>query len=277
MSQDEWTDEENALIVADYFAMLADDIAGRPYNKAAHRRALRSRLNGRTEAAIEFKHRNISAVLRDLGETWIPGYFPAANYQASLIRAVLNWLDQHEDWLELTPAVPLHVREEGLWIGPPPSLSNQPPVEPRSLLTHEPHFAHIVDVAARDERNRKLGRAGEELVLQHEWTSLRSAGRADLARKVRWVAKEDGDGLGYDIESFTPEGHSRLIEVKTTNGAERTPFMITRNELAVARERKAEWRLVRVSDFRRTPKAFELVPPLDAHVSLEPTSFRARF
>ena len=34
MSNGPWTDEENDLVVADYFAMLADDIAGQPYNKA---------------------------------------------------------------------------------------------------------------------------------------------------------------------------------------------------------------------------------------------------
>jgi len=30
MSSEAWTDEENDLIVADYFAMLANDIARRP-------------------------------------------------------------------------------------------------------------------------------------------------------------------------------------------------------------------------------------------------------
>lgn len=35
-----WTDQENDLIVADYFVMLADDVCGRPYNKAEHRRGL---------------------------------------------------------------------------------------------------------------------------------------------------------------------------------------------------------------------------------------------
>ena len=34
MSNGPWTDEENDLIVADYFAMLADDISGRRYSKA---------------------------------------------------------------------------------------------------------------------------------------------------------------------------------------------------------------------------------------------------
>jgi Protein NO VEIN, C-terminal len=91
------------------------------------------------------------------------------------------------------------------------------------------------------------------------------------------VSKEDGDGLGYDIASFAPDGRPRLIEVKTTNGWERTPFQITRNELAAAEENRAEWCLFRLWSFSRKPKAFELYPPLDAHVSLTATMFQASF
>lgn len=138
-------------------------------------------------------------------------------------------------------------------------------------------IARKSDVAGRDERNRVLGRAGEERVLAYERSVLRSAGRDDLARKVRWVSEEDGDGAGYDIASFERDGRSRLIEVKTTNGWDRTPFHITRNELAVAEERRAEWCLFRLWNFSREPKAFELRPPLDAHVSLTATSYRASF
>lgn len=36
----DWSDAENDAIVDDYFSMLADDVAGRPYNKAEHNRAL---------------------------------------------------------------------------------------------------------------------------------------------------------------------------------------------------------------------------------------------
>ena len=69
----------------------------------------------------------------------------------------------------------------------------------------------------------------------------------------------------------------RLIEVKTTNGWERTPFHITRNELAVADERRSEWRLFRLWNFSREPRAFELYPPLNAHVTLTATAFVAGF
>ena len=89
--------------------------------------------------------------------------------------------------------------------------------------------------------------------------------------------RQDGDGAGYDIASFGPDGRARLIEVKTTNGWERTPFHITRNELAVAEERRSEWRLFRLCNFSREQKAFELHPPLDAHVSLTATTFQASF
>jgi len=277
MSNGPWSDEENDLIVADYFAMLADDVAGGTYSKAEHRRALIPLLNERSEGSIEFKHQNISAVLKGLGEIWIPGYKPAFNFQMSLVEAVARWLASHPAWFARSPAVQSSqglAEAAPIWTGPPPTLSNQPPPQELEQMLH---VARKFDVAGRDERNRALGRAGEELVLVNERTSLRMAGRDDLARKVRWVSQEDGDGAGYDIESFDADGRSRLIEVKTTNGWERTPFHITRNELAVADERRAEWRLFRLWNFSREPKAFELHPPLGAHVSLTATTFQASF
>src|SRR5262245_58490218 len=90
-------------------------------------------------------------------------------------------------------------------------------------------IARKYNVAERDARNRELGRAGEERVLSHERASLLAAGRADLAESIRWVSHLDGDRAGYDIKSFDIDGGNRLIEVKTTNGWERTPFYITRN------------------------------------------------
>ena len=276
MSNGPWTDSENDLIVADYFAMLADDIAGRPYNKAEHNRDLQTRID-RNRSSIEFKHQNISAVLKGLGEDWIPGYKPAFNFQMTLVDAVTGWLALNPAWLGrqagVRPAGGLREATQ-IWIGPPPTMSNQPPPQELDQMLN---IAQKFDVAGRDERNRALGRAGEERVLTHERAALKSAGRDDLARRVRWVSEEDGDGAGYDIASFAPDGRPRLIEVKTTNGWERTPFHISRNELAVAEERRSEWRLFRLWNFSREPKAFELHPPLDAHVSLTATAFQASF
>ncbi|WP_282127577.1 DUF3883 domain-containing protein [Roseobacter litoralis] len=275
MSNGPWTDAENDLIVADYFAMLAADFAGQSYSKVAHNRDLQVQID-RNRSSIEFKHQNISAVLRALGEDWIPGYKPAQNYQGTLEEAVARWLELNPGWLSRIPDRPaMGLREAAqLWIGPPPTLSNQlPPAELEQTIATARKF----DVAERDERNRALGRAGEERALAHEKAVLAGSGRSDLASKVRWVSEEDGDGAGYDIASYAPGGRPRLIEMKTTNGWERTPFNISRNELAVADERRADWCLMRLYHFAREPKAFELRPPLDAHVSLTATSFQASF
>ena len=275
----DWTDEQNDAIVEDYFAMLADDIAGASYNKAEHNRRLQAVI-GRQRGSIEFKHQNISAVLKGLGEDWIAGYKPAFNYQISLAEAVVRWFARHPEWLSTVTRTfrrenAFGLRESSaLWIGPPPTHSNAPPPDELLQMTA---LARKFDVAGRDERNRTLGRAGEELVLAHEHTMLRAAGRTDLAEQIRWVSDLDGDGAGYDIQSFERDGSPRLIEVKTTNGWDRTPFYISRNELEVADARRDQWRLLRLWNFAREPKAFELRPPLDAHVSLIATSFQAIF
>ena len=231
----------------------------------------------RSPTSIEFKHQNVSAVLKAFGETWIPGYKPAFNFQGSLLDAVAKWLAQNP---RRSGMVEQSLRQRALnergqlWIGPPPTLSNQPPPEELDQILH---IARKFDVAGRDERNHALGMLGEELVLLHERSTLAALGRKDLAKRVRWTSQEDGDGAGFDIASFLPDGRDRLIEVKTTNGWERTPFLISRNELAVADERRSEWSLVRLWNFSREPKAFELYPPLDRHVSLTATSFQASF
>ena len=277
MAKNAWTDEENDLIVAEYFAMLAAEISGRPYKKSEHKKRLITRLAKRTGSAIEYKYQNISAVLQSLGEDWIQGYMPASNFQMALADAVSLWLNGNRKWVERVP-FPDHAQGPSdlakLSVGLPPTLRNHPPPKKLERMLE---VARKFDVAGRDERNRALGLAGEKLVMSHERAVLADAGRDDLARSVRWVSVEDGDGAGYDIASFAPTGQARLIEVKTTNGWERTPFHISRNELAVADARRSEWRLFRIWNFSRKPKAFELRPPLDAHVSLTPTTFQASF
>ena len=282
MAGEDWTAPEIDAAVADYFAMLADDIAGIRYNKASHNRGLQKR-TGRSRGSIEFKHQNTSAVLLGLGQPWIPGYKPAANFQNALVDGVLRWLDRNEDWLA-PQAHQSRLRDPAAanWIGPPterllefgpiPSQRNEPsPVDAEFMAK----IGLKYDVAERDARNRALGKAGEERVLAHERARLASAGRDDLARKVRWTSAEDGDGYGYDISSFEADGSERLLEVKTTNGWERTPFHISANELAVADERRDHWHLIRLWDFARQPRAFALRPPLSAHADLSPTSFLA--
>ncbi|MDG1970152.1 MAG: hypothetical protein P8I56_04105, partial [Paracoccaceae bacterium] len=76
MNSIDWTNQQNDAIVADYFEMLHSELSKTKYNKAAHNRILQQKI-GRSKFSIEFKHQNVSAVLKGLGEVWINGYKPA--------------------------------------------------------------------------------------------------------------------------------------------------------------------------------------------------------
>jgi hypothetical protein len=78
----DWSREEVEAIVADYLQMLTMELAGQNFNKTEHRRRLQTKLNGRSDGSIEFKHGNISAAMIDFGFPYIRGYKPRANYQA---------------------------------------------------------------------------------------------------------------------------------------------------------------------------------------------------
>jgi hypothetical protein len=267
-----WAAWEVDAIVADYFAMLADEIGGLPFNKSEHRRALQS-LIGREPGSIERKHQNISAVLERLGIPFIRGYKPLAHFQNALLDAVERYLTSRgQPIFQVTSATPNLVAESpDLWIGPVPELDPKEPDEPERLR----QLIRKFDPAERDARNRSLGRCGEELVFLREQHWLRAYGQADLARKVEWTSEVRGDGAGYDIRSFDLDGRERLIEVKTTNGPAKTPFFLSENERAFSDERPEAFRLLRLYSFIEKPAAFELRPPLTEKLALSPTNYRA--
>lgn len=266
-----WTDEELDLIIADYFSMFNDEAVGKSYNKAEHNRLLRRHID-RSEGSIEFKHQNISAVLLKLGLPRIVGYVPAANYQRAIIAAVDRYISLHPVVLHPERIADCLGERQGLFVGMPPPLQ---PIKPS-----KPAMERLIrkfNPVERDFRNRKLGREGEEMVFHHERLRLQQLDRPDLAKKIRWISEELGDGAGYDILSFDAQGKERLLEVKTTVGADVTPFYITRNELSVAAERPDAFRLCRVFDFVTHPRMFELTPPLEKLVHLSPLSYEASF
>lgn len=195
MAVEDWTVREIDAAAASYFAMLSNEMAGLPYNKAERNRALQVEI-ARNPGAIEFKHH--FAVMLGLGQPWIKGYKPAANFQNALVDGVLRWLDAHDDWLRPRTS-PHRITEIGARPAPlhgpalerlieycaAPSQRNEPPpIDPKSMAAISRKF----DVAARDARNRALGRAGEEAVFVEEQRLLRAAGREDLARKAQWTS-----------------------------------------------------------------------------------------
>jgi hypothetical protein len=266
-----WSDDELDAIVADYFSMLRAELSRQPYVKSHHSAVLMEQI-GRTHRSVEFKHQNVSAVLEEMGLPWILGYKPKRNYQASIFGAIDRYLSLNDDmaYQQLPPQV-LAVADDAVAFVEPPKLELQSD-RPWQL----DRLVRKFDPVDRDLRNRSLGRAGEEYVLEFEKKKLEKFQRPDLLKKVRWVSADD-DGAGYDILSFEPDGRERLIEVKTTNGAARTPFFISENECQRAAASAESWLLYRVHSFAQRPRIFKIVPPLDKMLHLRPDTWRASF
>jgi len=124
----------------------------------------------------------------------------------------------------------------------------------------------------------KLGTDGELLVCKYEKERLLAAGRSDLEKRVRHVAKEKGsDEKGYDILSFNPaNGTEKRIEVKTTRGAAASPFYLTRGEVRCSEQHPSSYYLYRVYRFGQHPALFyKIKGPLRDNFALEPTEYRA--
>jgi hypothetical protein len=267
-----WNDGELDAIVADYFSMLRAELSRQPYVKSHHSAVLMEQI-GRTHRSVEFKHQNISAVLEEMGLPWIVGYKPKRNYQASIFEAIDRYLSSNEDivYHQPPPAVLAVADDASTFVSAPKlELQSDRPWQLERLVRK-------FDPVERDLRNRSLGRAGEEFVLEIEKKKLEKFQRPDLLKKVRWISAEEGDGAGYDILSFEPDGRERLIEVKTTNGAARTPFFISENERQRAAASAESWRLYRVHSFTQKPRIFLITPRLNEMLHLRPDTWRASF
>ncbi|HYC91167.1 MAG TPA: DUF3883 domain-containing protein [Thermoanaerobaculia bacterium] len=274
-----WSAEEVEAIVADYFSMLEKELRRIPYSKTAHRKGLRPLLRNRSDGSIERKHQNISAILMEARFPYIPGYKPLSQYQGLLSDVVLEHLEEDAVLSQLAvtfaeadvepPAVG-NVLE--LMAGPPAILESV-----RLALTTQAQRRHArrVDYLAREARNHALGAGGEELVVSYERARLSSLGLDVLADRVEHVSVTRGDGLGYDVLSYSSIGRERFIEVKTTQLGPMTPFYVTLGELAFSREFAADYSLYRVYQFTSTPRMFSLDGDVGATCSLSPAQYTA--
>jgi len=130
----------------------------------------------------------------------------------------------------------------------------------------------------QDARNKALGLAGEELVLETERRRLIAAGRPDLAEKVVHVAVVEGDGAGYDIRSFEDDGEVRHLEVKTTRHSARSAFYVSPNELAFSEENPNTFVLVRVFGFdpkTESGSCYRCAGAMTEVLFLKPTEYQA--
>ncbi len=169
------------------------------------------------------------------------------------------------------------------------STGPKPPIE--GLTKHEPPVlgertrvantrefkGRKVNFADTELENKKLGSDGEKLVIEYEKRNLIDHSREDLAEKVVHVAEIIGDGAGYDVESYDLDGNKKFIEVKTTCGGERTPFILTINELEFSRTHADNYSLYRVYDYNKKTQSglfFKIDGYIKDSFTLEPIKFK---
>jgi hypothetical protein len=116
-----------------------------------------------------------------------------------------------------------------LEVTPPPSMPR------KGINTPTFRARKVKDYSLIDAKNKALGNSGESLVLEYERQQLIKSGFADLAEKIRHTSEIEGDGAGYDIQSFSNDGSIKFIEVKTTKGNAETAFYMSSNEVEFAR------------------------------------------
>jgi hypothetical protein len=211
MSGADWSRHEVEAIVADYLSMLASELSGSAYSKTAHRRALKPRLNGRSDQSIEYKHANISAALLEAGFPYISGYKARSNYQGLLAEVVAKRLSATPKLQEIAafdadrPMVMPEV-EDILSVLTDAPQSSVEPNGTREPITIQPRMS--ASYIEREAQNRSLGAAGEMFVLAYERARLIKSGHEALAAKIEHTSKVRGDHEGYDILSFEASGAS---------------------------------------------------------------------
>jgi hypothetical protein len=194
---------------------------------------------------------------------------------------ILDWLlpEQVRVRMNLTyehpiPQAPESTPSPGLILVDAPT----PSVGRRGVSTKTYKSSSPRDYAKEDARNRALGLAGEESVLERERQTLIAVGRSDLAERILHVAKIEGDGAGYDIKSYTPEGEEKFIEVKTTRGDNRSGFYLSAAEIRFSDEHLDRYYLYRVFDFDPgtcSGKLFIQKGRITTAFSLEAVQFKA--
>lgn len=271
MASGPWNDEEIGVTVDVYFRMLTLELAGENYTKTEFRREVERDVD-RSPGAIEYKFNNVSAVLDELGAVWIPGYKPLRNVQDRL-RTVVR--ERFEEDSKLRAFMLMAVAD-----GNVPHYEIGPEVDPPNADWPMSRSARVavpdVNFTAIESSNRALGRAGEESVVAAERDRLTAAGREDLAAEVRHVSVVDGDGLGYDIQSFQGlTDEPAFIEVKTTRYGKEVPFYVSAAEVEASIDLGPTYRLWRLYRYGKPDTGHYRLPgPLTQHACLRPDSYR---
>lgn len=275
---EDWTREEVEIIVTEYFEMLQKEQAGMAYSKTETRQRILPLLKNRSNGSVEFKNRNISAVLARMGQPYVRGYLPAYNYQRVLLEDVvfahLRQRPEIEDafkrFAEVAPTPPELVFETMEEKMPDKKMVLKEP----ELIYRSPVRVNYIEL---EQANRVIGTTGENIALAYEKWRLIQAGKESLADKIEWVSQTQGDGLGFDILSRNTNGTDRYIEVKSTKLTKEAPFYFSALEHDFSRRNSSNFFLYRVFNLKAEPKLFIANGAYDDFCNASPTHFKGTF
>lgn len=273
-----WTPAEIGRILDTYFQMLDLEVRGIKFSKTDFRKKLLPLLNRRSEGSIEYKLQNISAVLRKYGMPFILGYKPAVNYQQLLEELVIDYLTVHRETETVFKNFTQHVPQSTLPEYNFPKLLSSAPSPLKVEESQANYSTKIIkkDYLEIEQKNQKLGQLGEELVFRYEKWDLERKGFQNLAKQVRWISHDEGDGAGFDILSKDYRGKDKFVEVKTTKLSEHSPFFFSRNELTVSQQKDSDYFLYRVYRFGEKTGMYVKQGRLDSWCQMEPINFMGR-
>ncbi|HPF68903.1 MAG TPA: DUF3883 domain-containing protein, partial [Flavobacteriales bacterium] len=225
-----WEEPEVLATLEAYFGLMGRELRGQRFSKTATYKELAGQW-GRSWKAYERKMQNISAVLVLHDHPFLKGLTPLVNIQRSLEPLTLQYIRNHPevaadlDRYRTQAAKPYDLQLfEAFRVSEPPAKFGGAGKRTGKVLSPG-------EIAEKEAQAKEIGRIGEEWVVQFERARLLEQDRPDLAEAVEQVSVTQGDGLGYDVLSYTPDERELHIEVKTTTLKKDTPFLITKNEL----------------------------------------------
>lgn len=119
-----------------------------------------------------------------------------------------------------------------------------------------------VPSSADVERDRQVGRRGEELVYRSELERVRGLGYARPDEHVTWTSRDD-PGADHDIRSVAEDGGTLFIEVKSTAGTDGR-FEWSRREFERAMREGGRYQLWRVYEAHTASPTAKAFPDLAA-------------
>lgn len=118
---------------------------------------------------------------------------------------------------------------------------------------------HTVNFIQNGIDNKRIGDLGELWVLKYEIDKLTKANKLNLLDKIKHTSKDEGDGTGFDIQSFDKNGVKIFIEVKTTKGKKNSTFFVSRHELEKSKIEKGNYYIYRLYNYNEEADTADLL------------------